>query len=130
MNTDFSASASGKTTTGAPAKETPFDQIAKLEKLESSRIATETDAMEEERHEVEQALKEKEDIGEQEIKDAARTELVEYRETELSTIVRAAESEADSTIKRLEKDYLSREDAIAKKLLEQALDKNSPLLQS
>lgn len=126
MDTDFSASTSGKTATGT---KTPFDQIAQLEEQENARVAQEIGAMDEEKHEVEQALKEKEEIGDQEIKDSARKDLMEYRETELSTIVKAAEKDAEKEAKSIEEGYLSREDAVVQKLLEKALDKNSPLLQ-
>ena len=86
--------------------------------------------MEEEKKEVEQALKEKEEIGDQEMKDAAREELLEYRETELSTIVKAAEKEMTKETEKIESTYQSKEKDIAKKLLTQMVGSGSPLLQS
>lgn len=130
MKTDFSASASGKTTTGAATASTPFDKIATLEKQENERVRKEIAAMEEETKEVEVALKEKEEIGEQEIKEAAREDLKEYRETELNTIVKTAEKDAEKEAKDVEKHYSEREEAVVKRLTGTVLNKDLPLLQS
>ncbi|PIQ75765.1 hypothetical protein COU78_00135 [Candidatus Peregrinibacteria bacterium CG10_big_fil_rev_8_21_14_0_10_49_24] len=130
MDTDFSATTGAKGAVSTPTRDTPFDQIARLEEQENARVAKEIEAMEEEKREVEQALKEKEEIGDQEIKDAARKELMEYRETELSTIVKSAEKDAEKKAEQIEAHFVSQEDAVAKKLVEQALAANSPLLRS
>lgn len=130
MDTDFSATTGAKGAVSTPTRDTPFDQIARLEEQENARVTQEIAAMEEEKREVEQALKEKEEIGDQEIKDAARKELMEYRETELGSIVQNAEKDAEKRAENIEAHYASQEDAVAKKLVEQAIASNSPLLQS
>ena len=86
--------------------------------------------MEEERKEVEQALREKEEIGDQEIKDAARKELLEYRETELSTIMKTAEKEMTKETEKVQSAFQAKEGDMAKKLLTQMVGSDSPLLQN
>ena len=130
MNKDISASASGKTSTQATCGSTPFDQITSLEKQENKRVQKEIDAMEKEREEVEQALKEKKEIGDQEIKDAARKELLEYRETELSLIIETSEKEATTESAAIQKAFESNQEGIVKDLLTKMISKDSPLHQS
>ena len=130
MNKDISASASGKTGTQATGGSTPFDQITSLEKQENKRVQKEIDAMEKEREEVEQALKEKKEIGDQEIKDAARKELLEYRETELSLIIETSEKEATTESAAIQKAFESNQEGIVKDLLTKMISKDSPLHQS
>ena len=130
MNTDLSASNSGKTASRTATGSTPFDQITALEKEENKRFRTEVDAMDEEKKEVEQALKEKGEIGDQEMRDAARKELLEYRETELSTIMKTAEKEMTKETEKVENAVQAKEKDMAKKLLTQMVGNDSPLLQS
>ena len=129
MDTDFSASASGKTAIKASSGSTPFDKIAALEIHENARTQKEISAMEEEKREVEIALREKEEIGDQEIRDAARKELKAYRESELSTIVKDAEKAAGKETKALEESYLSREEAVVQRLQKKILNKDLSLIQ-
>ncbi|PIR52938.1 hypothetical protein COU76_04140 [Candidatus Peregrinibacteria bacterium CG10_big_fil_rev_8_21_14_0_10_49_10] len=130
MNSNFSAKTSGKTGFGLKTGGTPFDQIALLEAQESARVALEIEAMEKEKVEVEQAIEEKEVTGGKEIREAALQELRDYRETELTVIVKTAEEQTEKETATVKKHYQEHEDAVVQKLVGHVVQKNFPLLQN
>lgn len=109
MNDDYLATTSGKSTATAVGGSSPFDQIASLEAQEQVRVQKELDAMAAEEQQVKQALQDKEAQAELDMKEAARKELVEYRENELQNIVKAAEADGQKESKALESAYAAKE---------------------
>lgn len=115
MKDDFSASASGKT---------PFDQIAALEEQEQARVQTELDAMQAEEQQVKQALQEKEGQADAEMKEAAKKELFQFRETDVASTVKAAEADGQKEASNLETQYTNKEKELVNELVESFLAYN------
>lgn len=113
MNTTFSAATGQKTGLGV----NPFDEITHMEAQEKARAKKEIAAMEQERAEVEKAVAEKQAQAEEELKGKARTELKEYKETELAQILQNAEKEAERRCDALEKTFEANKVAAAKELV-------------
>ena len=129
MNTTISASTGGKPPSGATksdenqqAKGTQFDAICTLEKEEAERREIEIAAMQTEEQEVRNSVDRKTKEGEQELRNKAKGELKEFRETELSTLIRAGETEATSEAEKIEDSCKSTLPTVIETLVEQTLD--------
>ena len=85
--------------------------------------------MEKEKEEVQQAVQEKEEVSSQEIRASAVEELKEYRESELSTLLRDAEKGAEKEIQSVQSAYDSKKKNVSKKLVATLVGSDSPLLQ-
>lgn len=128
MTAKKSATTSAKSGTSATKGQSPFDEIAKAEKEQEKRLQTELQSYEKEKIEVQKAVADKEAAAEEELKDAAKKELMEYRETELSAVVKEAEKGSHEEIEALEASYGSNEDAVVASVIEQMTAPDSPLL--
>ena len=129
MNTTFSASTGGKTPSGATksdenqqSKGAPFDAICTLEKEEAERRELEIAAMQTEEQEVRSSVDRKTKEGDQELRNKAKEELKEFRETELSTLIRAGAAEAAKEAEEIEASCKSTLPTVIETLVEQALD--------
>lgn len=122
MNKDFSASNSGKTATATAAGSTPFDQIKSLETAEEERVRRELAVFDRERNEVAKSAAEEEKQAEEEAREAARIELREFKEREMTRLVKKAEEEAHSGCHKLEEGCKKRQPAIVHSLVEQAIN--------
>jgi seryl-tRNA synthetase len=80
---------------------TPFTAITDTETQEAKRVKQELDAMQREQEEVEKAIAEKEMQAEDALRKEAREDLQEYKDTELSHILSAAEAQAEQECARL-----------------------------
>ena len=120
MKKDFTASAGGKTATNGGSS-SPFDQIAALEAAEAERLQKELRAMEEEKREVVQALQEKDEQVDTEMKEAAREELKAFRESDLNPIVKKADADGEEEASTLESAYEKKEKGLVDELVEATL---------
>ncbi|MDA1209022.1 MAG: hypothetical protein O2904_03245 [bacterium] len=128
MNDENSTSTGGTATKSSSGASTPFAQIQDLELHEARRLQVELEGMENERLEVTKAITEKEEVAEQELKDAAREELKEYRETQLIGIISSAEKKAENGETNLETSYEKTEKQVTDSLLKKMLDSDSSIL--
>jgi len=123
MNTDFLASTSGKTGTGT----TPFDEIVKKESNEQKRVEKELEAMQKEQQEVELSLSEKEKQADTDFREEAKNELKEYKTSDLSTMLKAAEKDATGGAEKLESGARKKMPKVADSLVKQMTDTHSSL---
>jgi hypothetical protein len=121
MNQDISASQSKKSKISASGK-TPFDEILLLEEREKARVQKEIEAMQKAEQEMEQTCAKKEAEAEQKLKEAAKAELKEFREKELSTILKDAEVKAAKKCKKLEEAFAESSAKLAKKMADDLLE--------
>lgn len=87
-------------------------------------------AMESESDEVREAISKKEQQAEAELKDEARKELQEYRETELAKVIKSAEREAAKETNKLDADYEGKSPEVINSLVQKCTEKDSPLFQA
>lgn len=95
----------------------PFTQIQELEKREKERVEKELVAMQKEKEEVAQSVAKKEGITTDEYKEKAKAELKEYSEKELTVILSAATTDAESEVKRIESAAKNNEPAAVQELV-------------
>lgn len=115
------ASASGKSATGS----NPFDQIVALEEQEKQRVDKELAAMNDEKQQVAQSLSAKLETAETEMRDEAKAGLKEYREQELSKLLKDAEQSAKQRGEELKKSYESRSQGLIDELANSLLEAHS-----
>jgi len=126
MNKDFSASKSQQTGT-ATVGSTPFDAIVALEEQEKKRVQKELDAMQEAENTARQTCEKKETEAEQELRDAAKADLKEYKTKELSPILKKGEKDAEAHCKKLEEASAAKADKLAVELAEKLANEDSLL---
>lgn len=100
---------------------TPFDQIVEAEKEAELRLQKEKDALDTERRQTEQALAQKAQSAEEEMRTDARSELQQFKKNDVPAIIKEETQSAKNECDKLEKVSKKNADAVIEKLTKDIL---------